>query len=211
MAATQWNDAVTSRDEQRRQKRQAVLSAGAKLFNDQGFERTSLDDIAVELNVTKRTIYYYVQSKEEILFECLKLGMEFIEQVTEELNKSGLPPLERLDEMVRRYGSWVATDIGACLALTNVSSLSEDRATELRESKRELNNKMRAMIEDGIADGSVNPCDPFIVTAAIYGALNWIPKWNRRDRQLSHEEISVAFLQLFMNGLRRSPAADRAD
>ncbi|MBY5974602.1 MAG: TetR/AcrR family transcriptional regulator [Gammaproteobacteria bacterium] len=211
MAATQWNDAVTSRDEQRRQKRQAVLSAGAKLFNDQGFERTSLDDIAAELNVTKRTIYYYVQSKEEILFECLKLGMEFIEQVTEELNKSGLPPLERLDEMVRRYGSWVATDIGACLALTNVSSLSEDRATELRESKRELNNKMRAMIEDGIADGSVNPCDPFIVTAAIYGALNWIPKWNRRDRQLSHEEISVAFLQLFMNGLRRSPAADRAD
>lgn len=211
MAATQWNDAVTSRDEQRRQKRQAVLSAGAKLFNDQGFERTSLDDIAAELNVTKRTIYYYVQSKEEILFECLKLGMEFIEQVTEELNKSGLPPLDRLDEMVRRYGSWVATDIGASLALTNVSSLSEDRATELRESKRELNNKMRAMIEDGIADGSINPCDPFMATAAIYGALNWIPKWNRRGRQLPHEEISDAFLQLFMNGLRRSPAADRAD
>ena len=56
-------------------KREAVIRAAARAFNERGFHNTSLDDIAAALNVTKPTIYYYVTNKEELLFQCFLAGL----------------------------------------------------------------------------------------------------------------------------------------
>ena len=57
-------------------KREAVVRAAAKAFNRNGYHNTSLDDIAAALEVTKPTLYYYVKSKEQLLFECFRTGLE---------------------------------------------------------------------------------------------------------------------------------------
>ena len=57
-------------------KRDAVVRAAARAFNERGFHNTSLDDIAAALEVTKPTIYYYVPNKEQLLFECFVAGLE---------------------------------------------------------------------------------------------------------------------------------------
>ena len=86
-----WTKTADSRSAQREIKRRAVLMAGARLFNDQGYEQTSLEDIAAALNITKRTIYYYVQSKEDILFGCHQLSLEFLGEVMEISRDDSLP------------------------------------------------------------------------------------------------------------------------
>src|SRR2546422_6920381 len=57
-------------------KREAVIRAAAQAFNRKGYHNTSLDDIAAALEVTKPTVYYYVTSKEQLLFQCFVAGGE---------------------------------------------------------------------------------------------------------------------------------------
>src|SRR6185312_4198944 len=59
-------------------KREAVIRAAARAFNQKGYHNTSLDDIAAALEVTKPTVYYYVSNKEQLLFECFLAGVEQI-------------------------------------------------------------------------------------------------------------------------------------
>lgn len=201
-AKPRWNNAVASREEQRAQKRHAVLMAGAKLFCEKGYEGTSLDDIAAELSITKRTIYYYVQSKEEILFGCNKLGLEYIDEIADLCSDAALTPLERINKMVLSYADWVSTDLGACLIMISDRSLSTDHKKQLRATKLRLDLLMQSILREGIEEGSIRPGDPRIMTSAIFGALNWLPRWNRGAKPISYEMIAQDYIDLFVQGLK---------
>lgn len=190
-----------ARAQQRRAKRRAVLEAGAKLFNDQGYEQTSLDDIAAEVKVTKRTLYYYVDSKEDILFGCHQLGLEFLGQTMVQSQDETLPVRERIELLIRGYCAWVSTDLGATIAMVREHSLSCARREELRASKAEVDHQMRSLISQGVAEGVLRSCDPKLVSAAVFGALNWIPHWNRVEIPVPHEKIAAQYLQLVMQGM----------
>lgn len=203
MSDQKWNAAVASREEQRAQKRQAVLDAGVRLFNDRGYAQTSLDDIAKELNITKRTIYYYVRNKEEILQECIRIGIEFIDGIVARSANNAAPPLDRIKLLVEDYAEWLSDDTGAALVLTNEISLSPEVRTNLRAAKRRLDASLRDLIREGIEDGSVAPCDPQFVAAAMFGALNWVPFWNRTTHPAPSGIISREFLGFFLKGLEK--------
>ncbi|MGR3760537.1 TetR/AcrR family transcriptional regulator [Roseobacteraceae bacterium NS-SX3] len=196
-----WTKAAASRSEQRELKRRAVLLAGARLFNDQGYEQTSLEDIAAALNITKRTIYYYVQSKEDILFGCHQLGLEFLGDVMAQSADESLPVVERIRVLIRGYCAWVSTDLGASLAMVREHSLPPARRAELHGGKARVDFQLRALIEQGIREGAVRHCEPRLVAAAVFGALNWIPFWNRTAKPVPHEEIAEQYLAMVLNGL----------
>lgn len=202
MSRDKWNNAVASRDETRQQKRNAVLMAGARLFNDNGYEGTSLEDIAAALNITKRTIYYYVQSKEEILVGCLTLGFRFVSDIVARCKDTSVPPLERITLLLTAYCEWISTDFGACLVLTRETSLSKDKAVDLRRSKQRLDELLRDLIREGMAEGTIKPCDARLSAAAVFGAINWIPYWNRTATPTPHDQIADEYIALFVDGLR---------
>ncbi len=190
-----------SRAKLRAAKRRAVLEAGARLFNDQGFEQTSLEEIAAAVSVTKRTLYYYVDSKEDILFGCHTLGLEFLGEIMDQSQDPSLPVTERIALLIRGYCAWVSTDLGATIAMVREHSLSHLRRTELRASKAEVDFQLRSLISQGIDEGVLRPCDPRLVTAAVFGALNWIPHWNRVEVPVPHGAIAEQYLQLVFEGM----------
>ncbi len=62
-------------------KREAVLATAAQLFLEQSYSRTSLNDVAERLNITKPALYHYFRNKEEILLECYRLGTGLIQEM----------------------------------------------------------------------------------------------------------------------------------
>ncbi len=207
MNTAKWNAKVISREEQHEQKRMAVLTAGVQLFNSKGYDRTSLDDIADALNITKRTIYYYVQNKNEILFECMRLGLSFADDIVRRNNDTKLPPLDRIRNLIGAYIEWAFTDFGACLALLQDSTLSEERRRDLHKSKATLDHHLRGLISEGIESGDIRPCDPRLTAAAIFGAINWLPHWNPGGRVVPASQIVPQFIDLFIHALQtESPA-----
>src|ERR1035437_9807660 len=66
-------------------KREAVLKTAAHLFLEKGYGRTSLNDVAERLNITKPALYHYFHNKEDILLECYRLGTSMIEEILNDI------------------------------------------------------------------------------------------------------------------------------
>ena len=204
MSNDQWHDVVESRETQRRKKRQAVIEAGVRLFNENGFEKTSLDDLAKSLGITKRTIYYYVQNKDEILMEALRQSMQVLERIARTVENDTCSAINTIEVIIDEYARWITTDLGACLVLTSENMLTDEVRVELRATKHQLDWLIRRAVIEGIEVGEIrSTCDPRLTSAAIFGALNWVPYWNRGSTQTLASEISDQFKRSFVQGLRR--------
>jgi len=185
--------------------------AAARAFNRHGFHNTSLDDIARTLGVTKPTIYYYVENKEQLLFECFLAGLEPIRQGIATVESSQAPARERLDEVVRLYACAIASDFGWCMVRAEDQDLGPDLRARIQALKAEIDRGMRRLLAAGIEDGSIEPCDPKMTAFAMAGALNWIAHWYRENDPMTRDELAEAFVTVFARGLlprggRQQPA-----
>ena len=78
-------DAFTSRRRDPATKREAVLKTAAQLFLEKSYGKTSMNDVADRLNITKPALYHYFRNKEEILIECYHLGTGLIEEILNDI------------------------------------------------------------------------------------------------------------------------------
>lgn len=202
MAAPLWKTQA-QREQERALKREAVLRAAARAFSEQGFHRTSLDDVAERLNVTKPTIYHYVRSKDEILFECVRIGLERLDSASAsaEAQRGSGCGLDRLIVLWTEYARIVTEDFGRCLILVGEDPLPAETRKELRALKGKIDKRFRGLIEQGIADGSIQPCDPKLLAFAAAGALSWIARWHDPAGSLPVDEIARQTIGFFVNGI----------
>lgn len=188
-------------------KREAVVRAAARAFNERGFHNTSLDDIATALGVTKPTVYYYVESKEHLLFECFLAGLEGIREGFRRAEKSGLPGRDRLAAVVRHYAQAVGSEFGWCMVRAEDQDLGPELRGRIRALKSEIDQGIRRLLAEGMHDGSIAPCDPRMTAFAIAGALNWIAQWYRENQPMGSADIADAFVGIFERGLLPREAA----
>ena len=198
--ASPWR-ASHERQRDRELKRDAVIRAAAREFNRKGYHNTSLDDIAARLEVTKPTVYYYVTSKEQLLFQCFVAGVERIRAAFRDVRELQLPARERLAAVLRRYGEAVASEFGWCMVRAEEQDLSPAMSRHIKALKSEIDQGIRRLIREGVQDGSIEPCDPKMTAFALAGALNWIAHWYREDQSLTGAQIAAAFVTVFEGGL----------
>jgi AcrR family transcriptional regulator len=199
------------REQQRALKREAVLRAGAALFNEFGYHATSLAMVAERLKVTKPTLYYYIRNKDEILFECVRLGLELLRAAIADAAASGGTALDKLHAAMHEYALIVTRDFGMCLIRVGEEPLAPEGRRKLRSLKAELDHEFRALIEQGIAEGSLAPCDAKLAAFTVAGALSWIGRWFDPKGALSAEAVARDTAALLMSGLspRAAAAAQR--
>jgi AcrR family transcriptional regulator len=189
------------RDRDREQKREAVLRTAVGLFNEKGFHATSIDDVAEALKVTKPTIYHYFSNKDEILFECVRRGVESIRDAGVEVEARGGTGMERLKAHMRNYAIVMTNDFGMCVTRTADHELSKESRKRFRALKRETDITIRRVVEEGMRDGSIAPGDPRLVTFTLTGALNWIARWYDSKGAMSREEIADGCVATLVDGL----------
>lgn len=189
------------RERERATKREAVLCTAVKLFNLKGFHAASLDDVAMALNVTKPTIYHYFSSKDEILFECVRRGLDGVREAAEKAAARGGSGMERLCALMREYALIMTHDFGICVTRTNDAELTPESRREFRSLKRQIDRIIRGVIEDGVQDGTIAPTDPRVAAFTIAGALNWIARWYDPRGKLTAEEIAEQTVATLVRGL----------
>src|SRR5499427_10527995 len=203
--------ASAERQRDRELKRDAVILAAAREFNRKGYHNTSLDDIAARLEVTKPTVYYYVTSKEQLLFQCFVAGVEQIRAAFRAVRELSVPARERLNAVLRHYGEAVASEFGWCMVRAEEQDLSPAMSRHIKSLKSEIDQGIRRLIREGIQDGSIEPCDPKMTAFALAGALNWIAHWFRENQSMTGAQIAEAFVTVFENGLLPRPGALRTE
>lgn len=192
------------REEQHEAKRRLILKQAAILFSNRGFHETTIDQIAAALNVTKPTIYYYIDSKEDLLYQVAHTALV---DLTEALSLDGdtvLPAIDRLERFFTVYGKLILSEFGVCLALVSDRSLSASSRRKLRALKKQFELAVRKILDDGRKDGTIVVDNPRMFTFAVFGAFNWGPQWFSNTGQSSSEEIAIAMFSVFRKALAQT-------
>jgi len=200
------------REPARQAKKDAVLLAAARLFTKNGFQHTSLDDIARSLGVSKPTLYYYVDNKEQILFDCVERGLAEFHTGLAQLQGQGLNGRERLRAAMALYASVVTGDFGQCVIRLGEDTLPEERRRELRRLKRQVDADFRGLIDEGMLAGWIVAGDAAVASFTVVGALSGIGRWYRPG-QHSAEALRHAVdlcLEMLLRGVLSEPTAQQA-
>lgn len=196
-----WGKTIQSKDVQHELKRAAILKTAGRLFNQKGFRETSLNDLAQELQITKPTLYYYIENKEDILFQCLLTAITQMLEQTASIQAAELTGLEKLERFVHLFTSIFDDEFGRCLSHPGPEPLSAKYLEQIDPLYLELDAAMRQIIEGGIADKSIRQCNPKITAFTIFGAINWMTKWYQIDGEMTTREVADEMAALFTRGL----------
>ena len=205
-AASPWAPA-RDRAGQRALKREAVLRTAAQLFNEKGYAASTLDEVAERLGVSKPTVYYYVDSKDQILFECVRTGLELLQDAIREVDAAGGLAIDKLVAGMRQYVAIVTMDFGMCVIRVGEDPLPPESRKKLRRMKAALDHEFRELIRQGIAEGSIVDCDPKLAAFTFAGALSWIGRWYRPGGGLEPADIAEQCIRVLIGGLQAAPKA----
>jgi AcrR family transcriptional regulator len=189
------------RERERELKRAAVIQAGAAEFNSRGYRQTSLDDIAARLGVSKPTLYYSVKSKEDLLFEIFRTGLEQLGETAQEAETSEAAAEQKLARLVRNWVVLMTTDLGRTMIRVSDNELSPTVREEIRKLKRAAQSRLEAILEQGQSEGSSTIPDVKVAASAIAGAMNWVAIWYDPHGRIDAQDMAEAFWGLFSNGL----------
>ncbi|WCT73607.1 TetR/AcrR family transcriptional regulator [Sphingomonas naphthae] len=190
---------------ERAAKREAVLRAAVRTFNARGFQAASLDDVAARLKISKPTIYHYLGNKEQVLLECVTRGLEILRGAATKAQSGQGSGLERLTRFLTAYAEAIMDDFGRCVIRTADEALSPEGGARFRALKSEIDAAMRALIEQGVADGSIGPVDVKMAAFTLAGALNWPARWHDSGGPMPPEAIAKAMVDVLVRGLAPRP------
>jgi len=186
-------------------KRDLILRAAAASFNEKGYSGTSLKDVAARLNLTDAALYYYVRSKEELVYQCYlragALGAEAMKRAAAD----GRNGFEQARLYLRYHVEIMVGERGPLAIMSEIPSLEPAHRNEILQISRRHSAGFEAILERGIDDGSIAACNVRMTGNAIMGAINWIPKWFHGDARTA-AAITEQFPDILTRGLE-SPRA----
>lgn len=205
MARKPWGEAVQNRAEQFGLKRAAVLETAARLIRRRGYENVSLGDIADELHIAKPTVYYYFKNKDELVSELITISLGAFLDATDYHSDyplaDGLTGAQRLERFIRRAVRIVLEDVGSSLVTTPSQFLEAGTRERLNTESLPVLMMGEQCIRDGIADGSLEPCNVHTVYLFIVGALRYLPVWSHGQMGTAGE-LSDSLVNMIMRGLK---------
>jgi AcrR family transcriptional regulator len=172
-------------------KRKRIVDAARRLFYEKGYERTTLDDIAERLQVTKPFIYSYYKNKNELLHEiaqqCISECLEAQSRIL--LSKgSTADKLARIIEEVAQI--IIHNQANTIIYLREEMNLDWHVAQKIREQRNEFDHRNMKLLRDGARSGALKVVDERVTARCIGGILVWCALWYRDLGVLSPAAIA---------------------
>ena len=202
-----WKNDLQTNDEIQRLKRDAVIKAAGRAFSKRGYHNTSLDDVAKALQVSKGTLYNYVEDKQAILFECHEMALDIGERAFEFSKEHPGSGAEVLEATLCRYIELLTEELGACGVLMEVDGLRPEDRERVAKRRNVFEKNFVKIIKQGVGDGSMKDIDPKLAVFTFMGAINWMPRWFSPEGRLSGAEVARQMTDLLLGGLVNSPSS----
>jgi AcrR family transcriptional regulator len=182
-------------------KRGAVLHTAVRMFLERSYGRTSMNDVAMQLNITKPALYHYFRNKEEILVEIYRLGTDLIAEMLDGIEADEKPGLDKVADFIGGYIQIVTGDFGRAVIRLDDGELSKAGRKEVRARKREIDHRLRAIIDGGIKDGSIASCDAKIASFILAGSIHGMAAWYEPTGPMERTAIATEYVRMLTAGL----------
>jgi AcrR family transcriptional regulator len=167
-----------------------------------------MGEISRALRMTKGSLYYYFKNKEEILFFCHDYSLDILLEVLDRVEAAGGTPPQKLRSLIESFVHHILDDLRGTAMTLDFQALSAPLLRRVIAKRDRFDRGIRRLLQEGMDAGAFAPGDPKLLTFAILGAVNWIPRWFDPRGPASSEEIGRAFADYLVAGLR-PPARDR--
>jgi len=207
MTATRGSrsDSPFNRKAQHDAKRIAILSEAARLFNGKGSRATTLQDVARGLGLTKTSLYYYVRTKEDLIFQCYELALQRQHARLDALDSSGIAPLERVEGFfTHQFEQWKDAQTGSDMhlaALLEIASLHERHRAQIEGEYIRLFQRLRDYLRSARQSGTLRSIETTSTTRAILGAMDWLFYWLHQVDRSEVDATARSAWQILLRGL----------
>jgi AcrR family transcriptional regulator len=178
-------------------RREMILKAAAALFASQGYERTSIRDVARASGMSVAGLYYYVRSKEELLYHICDRSFSTILEALDRGLAKATDPRERLRVFVRNHLSHFLRDMNAIKVMTReLGALNGLHAARIATLRRRYYATCRTVLE-GLG---THPVPPRLAAMSLFGMINWIHMWYRPEVDGDADDLADGMAQIFLDG-----------
>jgi len=196
---------VSQRPPSRRDSRRTeILKSAAAAFRRRGYHGASVEEIADSLRMTKGSLYYYFRSKEELLFFCHDWSLDLLLAALRDAQAREARPDTRLRGLIVAFVHMILDELHGTALTLDPQALSPPLLERVIAKRDAFDQGLRGILQDGISEGLFAAGDPKLLSFAILGAVNWIPRWFDPRGPATSQEIAEQFADYLVNGLRPS-------
>jgi TetR/AcrR family transcriptional regulator, cholesterol catabolism regulator len=182
-----------------------ILEEAAAQFAQEGYEGTSMDDIAESVGVTKAGVYHYFPNKKEIYDAIIVNTLEGLLRSVSAAIGQARDPEDALSTFMRAHADYFEEHYDAFLTMLvafggmqNVGMIAE--AQQLRDDYEAL---LRKIIADGMAGGTFRQIDVRTSSRAVLSMLNWMARWFKPGHGRRASDFAAEYCDLLLGGIRK--------
>lgn len=184
---------------------QEIYLLAAQMFVEKGVESTSLSDIANALNITKAGLYYYFESKQELVYRIVELGLDNVKNEVLDPARKIEDAEERLKFVVFNHARLAAEGNHAVIIVSHeMNSLSFTQREAIVKRRREYFEFVRDTLVEIQKDAKLNDVDMTTATFTLFGMILWLSRWFRPNGKLTVEKVCQDVCDMALKGLLRN-------
>ena len=184
---------------------ESLLQVAVRLFNERGYDGTSMEDLSRKLGITKSAIYHHVPSKVELLRLALDRALDALFALTQETGATTGPAIERLEYVVRGSVRVLTAELPFVTLLLRLRGNTEVERTALQR-RREFDRIVTGLVRAAEHEGDVRTdVDPAVLSRLLFGTVNSLVEWYRPAGGLSADALADALVATAFQGLRTRP------
>ncbi|WP_225832569.1 TetR/AcrR family transcriptional regulator [Streptomyces sp. NK08204] len=183
---------------------ETLLSVAVRIFNERGYDGTSMEHLSKAAGISKSSIYHHVSGKEELLRRAVSRALDGLFAILEEEPARAGRPADRLEHVVRRMVEVLIAELPYVTLLLRVRGNTATERWAL-ERRRDFDHRVADLLRAAAAEGDIRgDVEVRLATRLVFGMINSIVEWYRPEvRGASHREVSDAVVKLVFSGLRR--------
>jgi AcrR family transcriptional regulator len=185
------------------ERRASILRRAAEVFRRKGFHGAGMREIARGLGMAPGALYYYFESKEDLLFACQALSLKGLLESARRIAASDVPPDEKLRRLVQAHLRHTLGDLGGGLAHLEFHALPPPLLREVVARRDAYEALVRRVLAEGMEAGVFRRRDVKLAALALLGALNWTVVWWRPRGAYGLDAVATEMADTFLGGLAR--------
>ena len=187
------------RDAVSRLKRERIIRTAVELFHENGMSKTTLEEVAEQMNVTKPFIYSHFKSKNELLAEICSNGIRASLDVLENVLKTELSPTEKVRKLINDFMLTVIENQGYLAVYSREEkNLTQESRKKINSMRKEFDKKFCLLLEQGVNSGEFEISDIHLTSLSIDGIISWSYVWFRPGGRLTPQQTATEISNLVM-------------
>ena len=181
---------------------ESVLAVAVEVFNERGYDGTSMRELSERLGIAKSAIYHHVTGKEELLRLALDRALTGLSAVADRARVLPAPAIERLEYLVRGSVEVLEAESPYVTLLLRVRGNTTVERAAL-DRRRAFDRFVADLVGAAQRDGDIDPDRDALITARLlFGLVNSIVEWYRPTRRAGAQPLADAVCAMAFDGLR---------